>query len=122
MTQGGKVLIVDDEAPIRALLRRWLAGWGYGVRDVGDAVEALTVMAADPADIVLCDINMPEHDGLWLAEQVHAQWPATAVIMSTARDDSETVRTSRKIGAVAYVIKPFDPVMLREALDDASRR
>ena len=76
MTQGGKVLIVDDEAPIRALLRRWLAGWGYGVRDVGDAVEALTVMAADPADIVLCDINMPEHDGLWLAEQGRAPWPA----------------------------------------------
>jgi len=79
-------------------------------------------MAADPADIVLCDINMPEHDGLWLAEQVHAQWPTTAVIMSTARDDSETVRTSRKIGAVAYVIKPFDPVMLRVALDGASDR
>jgi len=120
MAQAKRVLIVDDEAPIRTLLRRWLAGWGYGVRDVGSAAEALAVMTADPADIVLCDINMPEHDGLWLAEQVHAQWPATAVIMSTARDDSETVRTSRKVGAIAYVIKPFDPVMLREALDTAS--
>ena len=119
MTQGKKVLIVDDEVPIRVILTRWLTGWGYGVRDVGSAVEALDVMAAEPADIVLCDISMPEHDGLWLAEQVHAQWPRTAIIMSTARDDPNTVRTSRKAGAVAYVIKPFDPVMLREALDGA---
>ena len=122
MTQGGKVLIVDDEPPIRVLLTRWLTGWGYGVRDVGSAAEALTVMAADPADIVLCDINMPEHDGLWLAEQVHAQWPQTAIIMSTGRADPPTVQTSRKLGAVAYVTKPFDPDLLRQAVDHASGR
>ena len=122
MAQAGRVLIVDDQPPVRTLLVRWLTGWGYGVREVGSAVEALGVMAADPADIVLCDVNMPEHDGLWLAEQVHAQWPRTAIIMSTARDDPTTVRTSRTVGAVGYVIKPFDPVMLREALDRASGR
>jgi len=122
MAEGGKVLIVDDEPPIRVLLTRWLTGWGYGVRDVGSAAEALTVMAADPADIVLCDINMPEHDGLWLAEQVHAQWPQTAIIMSTGRADPPTVQTSRKLGAVAYVTKPFDPDLLRQAVDHASGR
>ena len=95
---------------------------GVGVRETGSAAEALEVMTADPADIVLCDVNMPEHDGLWLAEQVHAQWPRTAIIMRTARDDPKTVRTSRKVGAVGYVIKPFDPVMLREALGRASGR
>ncbi len=74
MAQTGRVLIVDDERPIRKILTRWLTGWGYDVRDVGSAVEALDVMAAEPADILLCDVSMPEHDGLWLAEQVHAQW------------------------------------------------
>ena len=39
------------------------------------------------ADILLCDIAMPEHDGLWLAEQVHERWPGTAIIMSTAGDN-----------------------------------
>ena len=120
--QGNKVLIVDDEPPIRVILTRWLTGWGYGVRDVGRALEALDVMAAEPADILLCDVAMPEHDGLWLAEQVHARWPGTAIIMSTVRDDPHTVRTSRKLGAVAYVTKPFDPVLLRQALDHASGR
>ena len=120
--QAGRVLIVDDELPIRMLLTRWITGWGYGVRDAGGAVEALDVMAAEPADILLCDVAMPGHDGLWLAEQVHAQWPRTAIVMSTARDDPETVRTSRKLGAVAYVTKPFDLYMLRQALDEASGR
>ena len=122
MEQAAKVLIVDDEPPIREILTRWLNGWGYGVRDVGSAVEALEVMAAEPADILLCDVSMPEHDGLWLAEQVHAQWPQTAIIMSTAHDDSQTVRTSRTLGAVAYITKPVDASLLRQALDHASGR
>ena len=79
-------------------------------------------MAGDPADIVLCDVAMLEHDGLWLAEQLHARWPHTAIIMSTGRDDPHTVRTSRKVGAVAYVTKPFDPDLVRQAVDHASGR
>ena len=116
------MLIVDDEQPIREILTRWLNGWGYGVRDVSSAVEALAVMAAEPADILLCDVSMPEHDGLWLAEQVHGQWPQTAIIMSTAHDDSHTVRTSRRLGAIAYVTKPVDATLLRQAVDHASGR
>jgi len=115
-----KVLVVDDEQGIRILLTRMLRDWGYGVRDVGSAAEALEVMATDPAEILLCDVSMPEHDGLWLAEQVHAKWPQTAIIMSTAHQDTHTVQTSRKVGAVAYVTKPFVPYMLQEALERVS--
>ena len=120
MAQGKKVLIVDDEAPIRELLRRWVTGWGFGVRTVASAAEAIELLTADPADIMLCDVAMPERDGLSLVEQVHAQWPQTAIVMTTGRDDPETVKASRKLGAVAYVVKPFDPLMLHEALDVAS--
>lgn len=118
MKKPGRVLIVDDEPPVRALLARWLTRWGCTVADAGSASQALALMAANPADILLCDVNMPEQDGVWLAEQVHARWPQTAIVMSTGRDDPETVRASRKAGAVAYVLKPFDPVLLRSALDD----
>jgi CheY-like chemotaxis protein len=120
MTRVRKVLIVDDEPPVRTLLARWLTGWGYAVREAATAQEALDIMVADPADIVLSDINMPEQDGLWLAEQVHARWPAAAIVMSTGRDDPEAVRKSRIAGAVGYVIKPFDPVMVRETVDGVS--
>ena len=117
----GHVLIVDDEPPVRALLTRWLTAWGYPLRAVGSASQALAAMAADPADIILCDIAMPDQDGVWLAQQVHQRWPATAIIMSTGRDDSATVRASRAAGAVAYVLKPFNPVLLRAAIDGSAR-
>jgi len=116
------VLVVDDELPIRVLLTRWLKEWGYGARHVGSASEALNVMATEPADILLCDVAMPEHDGLWLATQVHAQSPRTAIIMCTGLQDAHSVHTSRMAGAVAYVTKPFVPYLLREAIERASGR
>lgn len=122
MSQTQRVLIVDDERTVREILTRRLTGWGYGVRSVGSALEALDVMVAEPVGILLCDVSMPKHDGLWLAEQVRAQWPDTAIIMITGCDDPRIVRTSRGLGATAYVTKPFDLDLLRQALDHASGR
>lgn len=121
-THARRVLIVDDELPIRMLLSRWLKGWGYSFRHVGSATEAMEVMATEPADILLCDVAMPEHDGLWLAAQVHAQSPHTAIIMCTGLQDAHSVHASRLAGAVAYVTKPFVPYVLREALERAAAR
>jgi CheY-like chemotaxis protein len=115
-----KVLVVDDELGIRMLLTRMLKGWGYGVWHVASALEALDFMAAEPADILMSDISMPDHDGLWLAEQVHDRWPRTAIIMSTAHQDPHTVQTSRKVGAVAYITKPLVPYLVQEALERVS--
>jgi len=117
-----EILVVDDEQAIRAILSRWATRWGYRVREAGNAGDALASMTAAPADIIVCDVCMPDHDGLWLAEQVHARWPSTAIIMGTAVDESAVVRTSRKFGAVGYVTKPFDPILVRQALDHASGR
>jgi len=122
MTSKHEILVVDDEQPIRAILTRWLTRWGYEVREAGNAAEALDAMSAVPAGIIVCDIGMPDHDGLWLAEQVHERWPATAVIMGTGIDESVIVRTSRRVGAVAYVTKPFDADLLRQAIDHAAGR
>src|SRR5687768_2123810 len=77
------VLVVDDEPPVREFLTRWLAAWGYIVTTAGSAFEALEVMQAEPVPIMMCDIKMPGHDGLWLAEQVRARWPKTAIIIAT---------------------------------------
>jgi len=115
-----KVLVVDDELPIRIILTRMLKGWGYGVWHVASAAEALAIMEVEPADILLSDVSMPEHDGLWLAEHVHARWPGTSIVMSTARRDTHTVQTSRKLGAVAYITKPFVLYVVQEALERVS--
>jgi len=116
------VLVVDDEQAIRRLLTRWLSGWGYEATEAGTADEAIEMMTAEPADIMLCDVMMPVHDGIWLAEQVRSRWPQTAVIMASSAQDMETVMRMRKQGAVDYVTKPFGREMLRQALQRASER
>ena len=114
------VLVVDDEEAIRRLLTRWLAGWGYDAKEAANADDAIVMMTAQPAEIILCDVNMPVHDGIWLAEQVRGRWPQTAVIMASSAQDMETVMRMRKQGAVDYVTKPFGREMLRQALQRAS--
>ena len=114
------VLVVDDEPPVRKFLTRWLEGWGYAVKQAGSAAEALEVMFAEPASIMVCDIKMPGgHDGLWPAERVRAQWPHTAIIMATGDLEIRTVLKSRALGAVDYVTKPFGRALLLQALQRA---
>ena len=114
------VLVVDDEERICHLLRRRLEGWGYRVETALTATEALEMMLADPASIAVLDIRMPGHDGLWLAEQIRQRWK-TAIIIATAADDMGSIERSRQVGAVDYVLKPFDRELLRQAMQRAAK-
>lgn len=116
------VLVVDDEEAIRRLLIRWLSSWGYESREAVSADDAIGQMQANPASIMLCDVMMPGHDGIWLAEQVRTRWPQTLVIMASSAQDMETVLKMRKHGAVDYVTKPFGREMLLQALRRASEK
>jgi CheY-like chemotaxis protein len=116
------VLVVDDEEAIRKLLTRWLAGWGFESKEAANANDALEQMSIEPATIMLCDVMMPVHDGIWLAGQVRDRWPETAIVMASSAQDMETVLKMRKQGAVDYVTKPFGREMLRQALARASER
>ena len=115
------VLVVDDEPAVRDFLTRCLEGQGYVVHAVASAAEALEMMVAKPALVVLCDIKMPGQDGLWLTERLHAHWPGTPVIMATAIDDLQTVRQSQKVGAVDYITKPIRPHQLLQVVGRAIR-
>lgn len=116
------VLVVDDDASIRKFLRRRLEMWGYEVREATNATEALEVMLSEPATIALIDIRMPGRDGLWLAEQIRQRWSKTAIIIATGADDVGSIEKSRAVGAVDYVLKPFDHELLRQALVRAATR
>lgn len=115
------VLVVDDEEAIRSLLVRWLADWGYATRAAASAEDAIALMTAEPAAVVLCDVMMPVHDGIWLAEQVRHRWPQTAIIMASSAQDMETVMRMRQQGAIEYLTKPFGREILRRALQRAVR-
>jgi FixJ family two-component response regulator len=73
-------------------------------------------MLIEPAAIILCDIRMPEHDGLWLVERVREKWPRTAIVMATGVDDLQTVMRAQRAGVIDYVTKPFQWELLRQAL------
>jgi len=110
------VLIVDDENSVRNLMARWLESGGFRVTTAGSAEEALGRLHEFPPAVALCDIRMPGHDGVWLAERIRQEFPETAVIMATGvQDVGPAVQTLRR-GVIDYLTKPFGRDRLREAV------
>ena len=93
---GPRVLIVDDEFPVGAFLTRVLKAQGCGVRHVATAGEALAVMAAEPADAVVCGVRLPL-DSLRLVNQIRMRWPETVIVMSPG-DEHASSMTVRRTG------------------------
>jgi DNA-binding NtrC family response regulator len=121
MSTAKTVLVVDDEAPIRGVLNRMLQEWGYRVKEAGSATEALEVMLAQPASIILIDLVMPGHDGFWLMERIRENWPTTPIVVITGAGELDAMEKSRREGAIDYVLKPFERELLRQALSRAER-
>jgi DNA-binding NtrC family response regulator len=112
------VLIVDDEPRIREFLVRALTPAGYDVREAPDADTALAMIADAPPDIVLCDVQMPGRDGLWLVAQLGERFPEVAIVLATA-DEAVPPAVSLKSGVVDYLVKPFDTARVHAALGRA---
>jgi response regulator RpfG family c-di-GMP phosphodiesterase len=115
-TPARSVLIVDDENGARDLMTRWLESAGYRVTSAASAEEALGRLNAQPSAVALCDIRMPGHDGVWLAEKIRQQFPETAVIMATGVHDADAAVQTLRQGVIDYLTKPFDRERLREAV------
>jgi response regulator RpfG family c-di-GMP phosphodiesterase len=111
-----KVLIVDDENGVRDLMSRWLEAGGYRVTTAANAEEALGRLEDVAPAVALCDIRMPGHDGLWLAERIRQRSPETAVIMATGVHDVGPAVESLRSGVIDYLTKPFGRDRLREAV------
>jgi response regulator RpfG family c-di-GMP phosphodiesterase len=107
-----RVLVVDDDAPLRSLLRATLPSEEFDVREVGSAEEARQVIPFLRPEIILLDINLPGTDGLSLCSDLarSRDHRNTAVILLTGEQISDT--TARLAGARAVVRKPFSPLEL----------
>lgn len=109
------ILIADDDAVSRKLLRRLLEQDGHSVLAAADGAEALELFAAEQSDVVLLDVLMPELDGISVLERLKDD-PATEhvpVIMISAVEETGSVARCIEAGADDYLPKPFDPVILR---------
>lgn len=102
-----KVLVVDDEPQIRVLLRATLGRAGYVVAEASNAREALNAKAIDKPDLILLDLGLPDRDGLELIAALRGE-PRSALIVVSARDQTEQKVAALDLGADDYVTKPFD--------------
>src|SRR6476660_2399502 len=111
-----KLLIVDDELGMRQFLTHLMQREGHSVRVAGNGNEAMVMLRADPADILLSDIRMPDMGGIDLLKAARELLPGIEVIMMTAFANVETAREAFLLGAFDFVQKPFDNDLLKETV------
>lgn len=106
-----KVLVVDDDKGIRALLNMRLNREGFAVEEAEGGSEALSLLEKQGGnfDIILCDLNMPEVSGQEVLEFVrsHPIHKSTPFLMLTAHNEDEKVSDAAKSGVSEYILKPF---------------
>jgi response regulator RpfG family c-di-GMP phosphodiesterase len=102
-----RILIVDDEAAVGALLKERLSMEGYTCHACTDGEEALQVMEQESFEVVISDVRMPRMSGLVLLEKAFKKYPRSAYLMVTAEDDVRVAIQAMKQGAVDYLVKPI---------------
>ena len=103
-----KILFVDDEEPIRELVRFYIEKEGFTMLEAGNGVEALEVFENDYVDLVILDVMMPKMDGWELVKEMKGIRDVP-VIMLTAMGESKDKLKGFDLGVDDYVVKPFDP-------------
>ena len=115
-----KVLVVDDQLTMRALIRSALQEIGIkDIADAGDGEEGFKALVERPAHLVISDFNMPKVDGLTFLRAVRTHEPTkkAAFIMLTGRADKELVQRAVQFGVNNYLVKPFTVGTLKEKIE-----
>jgi len=118
------VLLADDERSIRTICRVNLEGDGLAVTEAADGAQALEAVTRSRPSLVLLDVMMPGVDGWGVAEQLAAddQTRQIPVVFLSARAAYEDRLRAQELGAVGYVVKPFDPLELAGLVRDVLER
>jgi len=114
----GKILVVDDEADLRAMLKSILED-DYTVTLAEDGAALQKLFSQDPPDVVLLDLKLPDANGLDLLPQIKKTWPETEVIVLTGEATFEAAVQATKRGAYHFINKPFDTQALEVTIDRA---
>lgn len=116
------VLVVDDEADLRALLVHYLGRRGLTVREAADGAGMRASLAAEPVDLLVLDVTMPGESGLDLLAELRARGDDVPVVMLTGRDALDDRLAGLGRGADDYVTKPFEPRELLARIRAVLRR
>lgn len=104
-----EVLVADDDENAREGIAAALEAAGYRVTRARDGLEAARLVRAREFHVAVCDVHMPELDGIVLLQRIRRESPRTAVLLMTAHCNPKDAARSMRHGAVAYIAKPFDP-------------
>jgi two-component system response regulator AtoC len=119
---GQRILIIDDEDGVRTSLSLILQDEGYQVKTAAHAAQAERLLAAEPFDVVLCDVRMPGRSGLELLPDIVRHQPDATVLMISAHGDVEQALEAVRRGAYDFLAKPFAPDALILAIRKAEER
>ena len=117
-----KILIVEDEANIRELLRLYLEREGYTVLEAENGVEGIKKWKSDKPDMLLLDVMMPKKDGFTLAQEIRQSNAEVPIIFLTAKTLKEDILEGFKLGADDYITKPFSMEELVMRIEAILRR
>ncbi len=114
-----KIMLIDDSRTMRNIQRSVLSQLGYTtIEEACDGQDAMSKVSAYAPDLILCDWNMPNMDGLTFVKTFRQQNKATPVIMVTTESEKARVIEAIKAGVNNYVIKPFTPDLLSQRINE----
>ena len=118
------ILIVEDEANIRRVLKKILidVDTSFHITEAADGVEAISLIDTKTFDLILCDIKMPKRDGIEVLEHAQKTTPNTAVVMISGHGDLETAVKAMRMGAYDYISKPPDLNHLLQTVNAALKK
>ncbi len=121
MADSAHILVIEDDAFVQKALRMYLEGEGYRISTCDNGEDMHAVMAADPADLAIMDLKLPNDDGFELTRQLRDKY-SVGIIILTSKDDSVDRVVGLEIGADDYVTKPWDERELLARIRSVMRR
>ena len=122
MTDGPKILIVDDEPNIRDLLTTSLRFAGFAVRAVGNGAQAISAVLEEEPDLIILDVMLPDMNGFGVTKRLRASGYTAPILFLTAKDDTEDKVRGLTLGGDDYVTKPFSVEELLARVASVLRR
>lgn len=112
------ILIVDDSSSVRTVVGTALKGAGYNVIQACDGKDALTKLNGVKINLIVSDVNMPNMDGITFVKEVKKQpnYKFTPIIMLTTESEQSKMMEGKAAGAKAWIVKPFQPPKLLDAV------
>lgn len=109
-----RILVTDDQEGIRRLLVEILKPQGYNVFECADGLQALEFLKENKVDLMLLDMKMPQMDGITTLKKINELNIDVKVIFMTAFGELKVTKDAKRLGALDYILKPFDIMQLLE--------